>query len=266
MKTNKTQISQIVLILAAVAAVAALVLSIVYEGLTLAGQICLGVGIVGLVASIILDPSDIRNFFSGRQAKYGTNSLILILAVLAILIVINLIGYNNDIQWDLTADKMNSLSPETLNVLKSLDQMVTAQAFFTTQTSTENAETLLRITAIVHTENLVMSLLTQTKTQWQRMRRVLPVMAVIVLESGDAKEIVTTISEQEITSALLRLMSPEDKVIYVLTGHGEPTFDSYDNAGYAYAVSELKRRTTLINELNLLSTNSIPDDAKVNHH
>jgi len=58
-------------------------------------------------------------------------------------------------------------------------------------------------------------------------------------------------------------MSPEDKVIYVLTGHGEPTFDSYDNAGYAYAVSELKTKNYTINELNLLSTNSIPDDAKV---
>jgi len=185
------------------------------------------------------------------------------LAVLAILIVINLIGYNNDIQWDLTADKMNSLSPETLNVLKSLDQMVTAQAFFTTQTSTENAETLLRNYSNSAHGNLVMSLLIQTKTQWQRMRRVITRDGSIVLESGDAKEIVTTISEQEITSALLRLMSPEDKVIYVLTGHGEPTFDSYDNAGYAYAVSELKTKNYTINELNLLSTNSIPDDAKV---
>jgi len=42
-----------------------------------------------------------RAFFSGRQAKYGTNMLLSTLAVLAILVVVNLIGYHNDIRWDL---------------------------------------------------------------------------------------------------------------------------------------------------------------------
>ncbi|HQM65852.1 MAG TPA: hypothetical protein PLN28_03930, partial [Anaerolineaceae bacterium] len=90
MKTNKTKYSQIALIIAAVAAVASLVFTIIYSGFTLASQICLGVGVVALAVSILLDPEDMRAFFSGRQAKYGTNMLLSTLAVLAILVVVNL--------------------------------------------------------------------------------------------------------------------------------------------------------------------------------
>jgi ABC-type uncharacterized transport system involved in gliding motility auxiliary subunit len=85
----------------------------------------------------------------------------------------------------------------------------------------------------------------------------------IVLKAGDAQEIITTVNEQQLTSALLRLLSPEEKVIYVLTGHGEPTFDAYEDASYAFAVRELTTKNYTINELNLLATNTIPEDAKV---
>ena len=73
MNTNKTKYSQIALIIAAVAAVASLVFTIIYSGFTLASQICLGVGVVALAVSILLDPEDMRAFFSGRQAgnKHG---------------------------------------------------------------------------------------------------------------------------------------------------------------------------------------------------
>lgn len=263
MKTNKTKYSQIALIIAAVAAVASLVFTIIYSGFTLASQICLGVGVVALAVSILLDPEDMRAFFSRRQAKYGTNMLLSTLAVLAILVVVNLIGYHNDIRWDLTADKTNSLSPETLNVLKSLDQPVTAQAYFTSLTSKENAETLLRNYSNAARGKFSYEFIDPNENPLAANEAGITRDGSIVLKAGDAKEIITTVNEQQLTSALLRLLSPEEKVIYVLTGHGEPTFDAYEDASYAYAVRELTTKNYTINELNLLATNTIPEDAKV---
>src|SRR5690348_1238598 len=68
-----------------------------------------------------------------RQAKYGLNSTLYILAGIAIVVIINLIAiqaparlgkYNTNWQWDLTANKRFSLSPETLQILAKLDKNV----------------------------------------------------------------------------------------------------------------------------------------------
>ena len=67
------------------------------------------------------------------QAKYGLNSSLYILAALAIVVIINLIAirapvrlgkYNTNWQWDLTANKRFSLSPQTLQILAKLDKNV----------------------------------------------------------------------------------------------------------------------------------------------
>jgi len=263
MNTNKVKYSQIALTIAAVAAIAALVLTIIFSGFTLSSQICLGLGIIALAVSVLLDPEDVRSFFSGRQARYGTNSLLITLAVIAILVVVNLIGYNNNISWDLTADKTNSLSPETLNVLKSLDRSVTVQAFFSSQTSKDTADALLRNYSNSAHGKFSYEFIDPNADPIAAKDAGITRDGSLVLKAGDAKEIVTTVSEQQVTSALLRLMSPENKGVYVLTGHGEPTFDAYDNTSYGYAASELKTKNYTISELNLLSTNAIPEDAKV---
>ena len=54
------------------------------DGLNLALQISAGVLVLGLAAYAIMAPDSIRRFFTGRQARYGSNSLILTLAVLGI--------------------------------------------------------------------------------------------------------------------------------------------------------------------------------------
>jgi len=177
--------------------------------------------------------------------------------------VVNLIGYHNDIRWDLTADKTNSLSPETLNVLKSLDQPVTAQAYFTSLTSKENAETLLRNYSNAARGKFSYEFIDPNENPLAANEAGITRDGSIVLKAGDAQEIITTVNEQQLTSALLRLLSPEEKVIYVLTGHGEATFDAYEDASYAYAVRELTTKNYTINELNLLATNKVPEDAKV---
>ena len=49
--------------------------------------------ILGLAIYGILNPDGVRRFFTGRQVHYGSNTLIMSLAFLGILIVINLLVY-----------------------------------------------------------------------------------------------------------------------------------------------------------------------------
>ncbi len=56
-----------------------------------------------------------------KSLKYGSNSIILIAVVLAIVIVINLLVGMGGFKWDLTSDKKFSISAETSKIMKELD-------------------------------------------------------------------------------------------------------------------------------------------------
>src|SRR5512142_1346799 len=106
------------LYLALIAALAAGGLYIVEQKFNLEVQVALGFILIGLALYALLDPQRLREVLTGRQAKYGSNALILSLAILGILAVINFIGYVNSQRWDLTENKSHTLAPETIQALQ----------------------------------------------------------------------------------------------------------------------------------------------------
>ncbi len=110
------------------------------DGLKLALQISIALLIVGLAAYAIMAPDKVRRLFSGRQARYGSNAVILALAVIGIILVVNYIAFQNPKSWDLTEDKSNTLPPETLQALATLPEKVTATAFYSANLNPANAE------------------------------------------------------------------------------------------------------------------------------
>ncbi|MGZ9167044.1 MAG: DUF7088 domain-containing protein, partial [Anaerolineales bacterium] len=91
-----------------------------------------------------MEPDRVRRFFTGRQARYGSNSIIMILAFVGILVVGNILAFQNPVPIsDLTEDDVNTLSPELLAAIKQLPEQVTASAFFSQQMSTQSADQLL---------------------------------------------------------------------------------------------------------------------------
>jgi ABC-2 type transport system permease protein len=65
-----------------------------------------------------------------RSLKYGSNSIILIAVVIAIAVIINLLVGMGDIKWDLTKDKLYSLSDESKTIIKDIKKDVTIYGLF----------------------------------------------------------------------------------------------------------------------------------------
>src|SRR5215207_3156927 len=100
--------------------------------------------VLGLAAYAILEPERVRRFLTGRQARYGSNALVMSIAFLGILVVGNMIAYQNPkTLLDLTEDKTNTLAPELTRALATLPEKATATGFFSQASSTESAEQLL---------------------------------------------------------------------------------------------------------------------------
>jgi len=221
--------------------------------------ISLGVTILGLAVYVILEPEKTRERLTGRQARYGSNVTITAIAFIGILFVLNWFVYNNPQNWDLTQDKVNTLAPETIQALDNLPEPVNAVAFFA-NASTESATELL--------DNFKSN--SKGKFDYQFINPDTDPVAAreagitgdgkIMLVMGDQKEIASFASETELTKALIKLINPESRTVYFLTGHGEPSLD-FESISFSTAKSTLESKNYTVNSLNLLAENKIPEDA-----
>jgi ABC-type uncharacterized transport system involved in gliding motility auxiliary subunit len=226
-------------------------------GLNLALQISIALLIVGLAAYAIMAPDTVRRFFSGRQARYGSNSLILALAVIGIILVANYVAFQNPKSWDLTEDKSNTLAPETLQALATLPEKVTATAFYTAGLNSASADELLLKFKTNSGGKFDYSFVDPDLDPVAARAAGITGDGKIMLQMGETKEIASFADESELTKTLIRLISPEPRVVYFLEGHGEPTLESK----FSTAKTTLESKNYTVNSLNLLSTNSIPEDA-----
>jgi len=220
--------------------------------------------ILGLAAFSLLDPQHVRELITGRQARYGSNAVILLVAFLGILLVINILIFQNPGKpFDLTEDKQNSLATETLSTLKALPQPVHATAFFTTQTDPSTAQKLL--TNYKNNSNGKFTFEFVNPDQYPLVAQQAGITGdgKIFLQMGTQHEIVATSTEQDVTSSLIRLMNPAKHAVYFLTGHGERDIQNAGNTAYTVAKAALEAKNYTVKPLNLLADNKIPTDASV---
>jgi ABC-type uncharacterized transport system involved in gliding motility auxiliary subunit len=230
-------------------------------------QICLGLFIIGLAVYVLVDPDSVRKTLTGRQAKYGSNALILLITFLGILIVLNYLVYNNSKRWDLTEDKSNTLAKETVDVLKSLPTKIVAKAFFTTNSSVasskQSAQNLLDQYVNDGGGKFQYEFIDPNKDPVSAQEAGITADGTIVLYMGSSKQSAASISETDLTGAMVRLMNPGSHVIYFLTGHGEYPITGGADQSYTQLATTLQSKNYKVATLNLLAVLQVPQDASV---
>ncbi len=217
----------------------------------------LGISVYG-----ILLPDDVRRFLSGRQARYGSNSLILLLAMIAVLVMVNVLASNNPYTVaDATSDKSHTLRPETLQVLGGLPEKVFATAYFTSGSSTSQADDLLSNFKSKSQGKFDYIFKDPDANPVEVRNAGIVGDGKILLTMGDRKEVASYADETELVRAIIRLTNPGTRVVYFLTGHGEADITGTGDAAMTTAKSTLEGKNYTVNSLNLLADNKIPDDA-----
>lgn len=234
-------------------------------GVNLAFQISVGLLVVSLAVSAILNPDAVRRFLSGRQARYGSNSLILSVALIGILIFVNWFVFKNpDLlksPYDLTEDKSNTLAKETLQILSTLKEPVSAVGFYSTNSDTSSMEKLLEKYKNNSGGKFTYQLVNSDMDPVSARAAGITGDGKILMQMGESQEIAGSASETEIDKALLRLISPGERVVYFLQGHGEISLEPGGDLAYSIAKSTLEAKNYTVNTLNLLTANAIPEDA-----
>ncbi len=262
MKIEARKLAPIGLYLSLIAAVASIALFIIFRQFNIWLQISLGLIVVGLALFGILDPQRVRVALTGRQARYGSNALILILATLGIVVVANYLVNSHSKRWDLTEDKSNTLTKETLNTLASLKQTVTAEAFFTGgNTSSSTAKTLLDNYKSNSNGKFTYKFIDPNADPVAATQANIKTDGTIVLTMAGRMQAVTVVDEVDLTTGLLRISNPSQRTVLFLTGHGEHNIDDTTGSSSAYTKvkSALTSKNYTVNILNLLAEKKVPD-------
>jgi ABC-type uncharacterized transport system involved in gliding motility auxiliary subunit len=225
--------------------------------------ISLGVVALGLALTAFLDPERARQFLTGRQMQYGSNSLIMLVAFLGILFFINLMAFQNPRTWDLTEGQQHSLALETLATLQTLPEPVTARAYYSSKVSSSDIRALLENFQQNSDGKFTYQIIDPLQNPVSAKNDGLDRDATTVIQMGARKELVNFASEQDLASALVRLMHPEQRVVYFLTGHGERDTETPGDTSYTLVKAALQAKNYTVKQLDLNSDSKISADAKV---
>ena len=200
-----------------------------------------------------------------RKWVYGSNTVISTIIFLAILVVVVLIAERHPWRVDLTESGSFSLSGQTRNILKALDQPVRMKCFYSTaspdQMQAKNKTKDLLDTYSYYSNKISYEFVDPDSQPDVARRYDVKTYGTVVLESNDKKQTIQTVDEESVTNALFKLGSKEQKKIYFLTGHGEHTFKETDKDSYAIAKTAMEKNYYAVAEFNLLQQPEIPADA-----
>jgi ABC-type uncharacterized transport system involved in gliding motility auxiliary subunit len=234
------------------------------ERLTNGLWVSIGLVLIGIAVYTFLEPAKIQRFLTGRQAKYGGNTIVTVAAFALTLVIANFLAYDNPYQVaDLTENQANTLAPEMVSALKALPEKVTATAFFSQNRSTESADQLFGNIKANSNGKFEYEFVDPNRDPQRARQAGITGDGKVLLQMGSRSEIAASATESEIVNALIRLISPEERVVYFLTGHGErdPEATNDTNTSLTRASATLKSKNYTVKNLSLLAENKIPGDA-----
>src|SRR3989344_4465778 len=123
----KAKISLLIAFLVLVVTVALQVMTGMWLNLN---SVLLAVAGAFVVLAAVLDWKMYWEFFTMRTTKHGMNMGAMILLVVTLLVCLNYLANRHNKSWDLTQEKLNSLSEQTTSLLKDLKEDIDIKVFY----------------------------------------------------------------------------------------------------------------------------------------
>jgi len=205
----------------------------------------------------------LKDFSTLRSTKFGTNSALMVALFIAILTIINFIVARHEVRIDLSDMGVFSLSPQTENILKNLEQEVKITAFFADQSKGKDRAQDLFDNYRKQTRKIKIEIIDPDKKPAIAKRYGITDYDMVVLESGDQSATARAITEEALTSALIRVSRGSQKNLYFVEGHGEHSIDDTERNGYSFLKETLEKQGFGVKKLQLLSEQAVPQDADV---
>ena len=255
---NRKLASRILLAVGLVVLASAVVTLFLGDARLLAGK--LAVGLAALVAGALLAGRDgLARALRGRGAHFVAVSVLSALLLAASLGVVTWLAGRRPLVLDVTAERIHTLSPDTLRALASLPGDVTVLAFYRPDDAAfAPAQELLRRYAEQDPRFRYEMVDPYRAPERVRRHQVSESGTRVVVSLGPAEARLRDLSEESLTNALVRVASPGRRRVYHSQGHGEPSPADAGRTGWSQAARALDVESV---ELAPLPPGPVPSDA-----
>ena len=219
----------------------------------------LGLGVAGLLLYLVTERSFWSRQIGGRSTSLYVMSLLSALMVIGAVAVLNVYMAQRPVEWDLTKDKIYTLSDQTQKVVSGLRRDVQIYAFLRNTEPYYAAikETLERYSAL--SERFSFRMVDPIiDAQLAQKFGIQAEGARVVIESGERSVQVKEVSEETLTNSIVEVTNRVAKKIHYLVGHGELDINNATEAlgakAFLDAVSAEGHELVALNLAQLQST------------
>ena len=244
--------------------VAGFVLNLIIPELKAYTLIILGIGVILLVLSVVIDFKQIKKTMGTQRGRLGLSLSVRVICACAAAILFNSISFEVFHRFDFTGVSQYTLTSQTRETIGELDEPVEVVGFFSSSVSTsviDYAQSLLEEYQI-YTDELSVEFidpeLNPDIARKYQMESFETYYGVLIFKgSAGEKRVygpqVEEEAEHAFTSAIMEVSGNKQKMLYFTYGHGESVSDS--------ALSILQDNLYAVDEVNLADTGAVPEDA-----
>ena len=201
------------------------------------------------------------DWVKARQTKYTAYATVYILVVLAVLFGINFLAQRHNKSVDTTTNKRFSLSDQTEKVVKGLKQDVKV-TYFDQTSRFQGAKDLLDRYDNLSTKLTVDYVDPYKKPQIARAAGV-KTEGTVYVETGGKRQEARSVTEEELTGALIRALKGGERNVCFVSGSGEHSLDETRPAGYSNVKELVERNNYKARAISLLEKPEVPKDCTV---
>ncbi len=219
-----------------------------------------GLGLLLLLVFIAIDFRKVKAFLSSRETVYSTNLTIVLLALFGILVIVNSVASNHYVTFDLTKNSENTLSEQTRKILDDVSS--TKRNIQITAFLRNDSPRKMPSLALLERFSHFAPTLKYGCVDYEIKKKLAIEKGIdrpcLLLESDGMSQIANEFDERSITSALLKLLHPDQKVIGLLSGHGEFNPKGTGGRSLSQLVGYLEKENFIVKPLNIASEGNIP--------
>jgi ABC-type uncharacterized transport system involved in gliding motility auxiliary subunit len=202
-----------------------------------------------------------KGFLSARSTKFSLYFALYLAIVVAVLATANWLANRHNQSFDFTSNKQYSLSDQTIKIVKGLKQDVSI-TYFDRTTGFPSAKDLLQRYANLSTKLTVDYVDPFKKPQLAKQYGIRTTGAVLI-RSGEKTQEARSLSEEEVTSALIRTLKTGQKTVCFSAGAGEPSIDESSEAGYSGIKEILEKNNYKVQPVNIVEKPEVPSECTI---
>lgn len=166
----------------------------------------------------------------GAKFTKGTIGFVYALIVFVIVVVLNVLSQDFHYQWDVTANKINTLSEQSVAILNNLEEPLVVHAFYDDANPDKPIVSMLLNMFKNQSSNFSFSVL-DPDSEKMMAERFQAKDGDLVIEYQSRSHLTQTLSEEGITQAILKVIKTDHSNLCFTIGHGELLLDGEDQDG-----------------------------------